>query len=142
MKTFRKRKEDVERKWHQIDASDIVLGKLAVRAARVLMGKDSPEFTPGVDTGDFVIVTNAEKVKVTGNKESDKLYRYHTGYVGHMVEQSLGELREKKPEKIIQLAVRRMLPKTKLARGMFKRLKVYGGTEHPHGAQTPQKLTV
>lgn len=141
-KTFLMRKEDVERRWIHMDASEAILGKLAVHAAMSLMGKDRPTFTPSVDGGDFVVVTNAESVKLTGKKETDKKYRYHTGYFGGLREHSLGQLREKKPEQIIILAVRRMLPKTKLGRNMLKRLKVYAGAEHPHTAQQPQTVAV
>ena len=140
-KTFLLRKEDVVRRWIHIDAKDVILGKLAVHAAVALMGKDCPTFTPGVDSGAFIVVTNAESVKVTGKKESDKKYRWHTGYIGGLKEKSLEEMRATKPEKVVQLAVRRMLPKNKLGRNMLKRLKVYAGTDHPHEAQKPQALT-
>ncbi len=139
-KTFRMRPQDVERRWWHVDATDQVLGKLAVRVAMTLMGKDRPTVTPGVDTGDFVVVTNAEKVRLTGGKGTGKVHRYYTGYIGGLVEQTYDELRAKKPEKLIELAVRRMLPKTKLGRKMFKRLKVYPGSEHPHAAQAPAEL--
>ena len=142
IKTFRMRNEDVERQWLHYDADGVVLGKLAVRAAMALMGKHRPTYTPDVDTGDFIVVTNAEKVRVTGKKESGKLYRYHTGYMGGLREQTLADLRASKPEQIIITAVRRMLPKTKLGRNMLKRLKVYPGTEHPHTAQKPVTKTV
>ena len=141
-KTFLMRKEDVERRWIHLDAGEAVLGKLAVHAAMSLMGKDRPTYTPGVDGGNFVVVTNAEAVKVTGKKETNKKYRYHTGYFGGLRENRLAELREKKPEKIITLAVRRMLPKNKLGRNMLKRLKVYAGADHPHVAQQPQTVAV
>ena len=127
-KSFRLRNEDVERRWIHIDATDV--------------GKDQPTFTPGVDSGDFIVVTNAEKVKVTGKKETDKLYRYHTGYFGGLRENTLGTLRETKPDQIVKLAVRRMLPKTKIGRDMLKRLKVYAGSDHPHGAQKPETVEV
>jgi large subunit ribosomal protein L13 len=140
MKTFRMRKEDVKRRWYLLDASGLTLGKLAVRTARLLMGKDEPIFTPGVDTGHFVVITNASRVKVTGRKETDKVYRHHTGYIGGFVERPLSEMRSRKPEKILQLAVRRMLPKNKLGRGMVKRLKVYAGPEHPHASQQPEPI--
>jgi large subunit ribosomal protein L13 len=141
-KTFLMRKEDVERRWIHLDASEVILGKLAVHAAMSLMGKDRPIYTPSVDGGDFVVVTNAQVVKVTGKKETDKKYRYHTGYIGGLREKSLSQMRESKPEKIITLAVRRMLPKNKLGRDMLKRLKVYAGSEHPHEAQQPQTVAV
>ena len=141
-KTFLQRNEDVDRQWVHFDATGTVLGKLAVKAAVILMGKHRPTYTPHIDGGDFVVVTGASAVKVTGNKESGKKYRYHTGYIGGLRENSLGELREKKPEKIILLAVRRMLPKNKLGRNMLKRLKVYPGQEHPHVAQKPETQQV
>ena len=141
-KTFLLRKEDVVRRWIHIDAKDVILGKLAVHAAVALMGKDCPTFTPGVDSGAFIVVTNAEAVKVTGKKESDKKYRWHTGYIGGLKEKSLEEMRAEKPEKVVQLAVRRMLPKNKLGRNMLKRLNVYAGADHPHEAQSPQTVTV
>ena len=141
-KTFLLRKEDVVRRWLHIDARDVILGKLAVHAAVALMGKDCPTYTPGVDSGGFIVVTNAELVKVTGKKEANKKYRLYTGYIGGLKEKSLETMRATKPEKVIQLAVRRMLPKNKLGRNMLKRLKVYAGAEHPHEAQAPQTVTV
>ena len=142
MKTVLIRKEDVKRRWIQFDASGQTLGKLAVRAARLLIGKDKPTITPGVDTGDFVLVTNAKDVKVSGNKEEGKIYRKHTGWVGGLVEQPLADLRAKKPEAIVQLAVKRMLPKNRLGAHMIHRLKVYPGSDHPHEAQKPEKAEV
>ena len=141
-KTFLLRKEDVVRRWLHIDARDVILGKLAVHAAVALMGKDCPTYTPGVDSGGLFVVTNAELVKVTGKKEANKKYRWYTGYIGGLKEKSLETMRATKPEKVIQLAVRRMLPKNKLGRNMLKRLKVYAGAEHPHEAQAPQTVTV
>lgn len=142
MKTFAIRKEDVIRRWFELDASGQVLGKVAVKAANLLMGKERPIFTRGVDTGDFVVVTNASLVKVTGRKEDGKIYRTHSEYVGSMVEEPLKALRAKKPEKLIVLAVKRMLPKNNMGHHMLKRLKVYAGKEHPHVAQAPQLLEV
>jgi large subunit ribosomal protein L13 len=142
MKSFRARKEDVVRRWIQLDATDQVLGKVAVKAADILMGKEKPTFTPGVDTGDFVVVTNARHVKATGRKEERKIYRRHSEWVGSMVEEPLGAVRSKKPEKLIQLAVRRMLPKNTMGVHMLKRLKVYPGTDHPHAAQSPARVDV
>lgn len=142
MKSFRQRQEDVKRTWLIVDASDEVLGRLAVKVARVLMGKEKPTYTPGVDGGDFVVVTGAKTVRVTGNKETRKMYRYHTGWIGHLVEQPLETIRSEKPEKVIRQAVKRMLPKNKLGRAMYRRLKVYAGAEHPHAAQKPSKLEV
>lgn len=141
MKTFLQRKEDVQRSWYHVDAEGKVLGRLASRVAVILMGKHKPTFTPGVDGGDFVVVTNARKVKVTGRKEEDKLYRRHTGYIGHFIEEPLSHVRaSKRPERMIELAVRRMLPKNTLGGRMLKRLKVYAGPEHPHAAQNPKPL--
>lgn len=142
MKTFRMRHEDVVRRWYHMDASGQTLGHLAVKAAMILMGKDQPTFTPGVDTGNFVVVTGAKDVHVTGNKEDKKVYRRHTGWVGGLREETLGEKRAAKPEQIVEFAVRRMLPKTRLGRQMFRRLKVYAGDEHPHSAQKPDTIKV
>jgi large subunit ribosomal protein L13 len=142
MKTFLLRKEDVVRRWYQIDAAGEVLGKLATKAARILMGKESPTYTPGVDSGDFVVVTNARTVKVTGRKEERRLYRSHTPHVGTFLHEPLGAIRAKKPEKLIYLAVKRMLPKNTLGRYMLKRLKVYAEGAHPHVAQAPELLTL
>ncbi len=142
MKTFRMRPEDVIRRWYHIDARGQTLGHLAVRAAMILMGKDEPTFTPGVDSGGFVVVTGAEGVKVSGKKRERKIYRHHTGWVGGLVEESFDEISAKKPERIIELAVKRMLPKTKLGRAMVRRLKVYAGDTHPHAAQRPETVTV
>lgn len=142
MKSFRMRKEDVVRRWIQLDATEQILGKLAVKAANILMGKEKPIFTPSVDTGDFVVVTNARHVKATGRKEERKIYRRHSEWVGSMVEEPLGQVRAKKPEKLITLAVRRMLPKNTMGIHMLKRLKVYPGSDHPHPAQNPVKVDV
>ncbi len=142
MKTFRMRNEDVVRAWHHLDARDQTLGHLAVKAANLLMGKEKATFTPGVDGGDFVVVTGAEGVNVSGAKRENKVYRRHTGWVGHLVEESFTEIQQKKPERIVELAIRRMLPKTKLGRSMLRRLHVYGGDDHPHAAQNPQKVDV
>jgi large subunit ribosomal protein L13 len=140
MKTFRLRNEDVQRRWFLLDASNEVLGKLAVKAANVLMGKEKPTFTPGVDSGDFVIVTNAQAVKATGRKEERKLYRRHSPWVGSMVEETLSKVRLRKPETLVYLAVRRMLPKNNTGVHQFRRLKVFAGSEHPHAAQAPVKV--
>ena len=136
------RPEEVVRRWYHIDATDQTLGHLAVRAAMILMGKDEPTFTPGVDSGGFVVVTNAERVSVSGKKRERKMYRYHTGWAGGLVENTFDEVQAKKPHKIIELAVKRMLPKTTLGRDMLRRLKVYPGQEHPHVAQQPETVTV
>ena len=142
MKTVFLRREDVNRRWIELDASGQVLGRLAVKAATLLMGKERPTFTPGVDTGDFVIVTNAKTVKVTGNKEAGKVYFQHTQHVGSWVNEPVKSMRQRKPENIIILAVKRMLPKNTMGEHMLKRLKVYGGGTHPHEAQKPEKQAV
>ncbi len=141
-KTYMAKKEEVERRWLLVDATDIPLGRLAAKVASLLRGKHKPIFTPHVDTGDFVVVINAARVKLTGNKSSDK-YRYrHTGYLGHLKAVSYGELKEKKPELLVEEAVKRMLPKNRLGRKMLKKLKVYRGSEHPHQAQKPEIIKI
>jgi large subunit ribosomal protein L13 len=135
-------KNGVNRQWHVIDAQDVVLGKLASKAAMLLMGKTKPIFTPFLDTGDHVIVINAEKVKVTGRKEDDKMYRHFTGYPGGLVEKSLKQVRAEKPVRLVEDAIFGMLPKTKLGKQMYRKLKVYAGDRHPHAAQQPAALTV
>jgi len=140
MKTQFAKKGDIDRKWYVVDAKDVVLGKLATKVATYLRGKNKPVFTPNVDTGDFIIVINADKIKLTGNKVSDKVYYHHTGYIGGIKAQTAKELLEKKPERIIEKAVWGMLPKNRLGRAMIKKLKVYRGAEHPHQAQTPEIL--
>ncbi len=131
-----------ERKWFVIDARGQVLGKLAAAAARVLAGKHTPQYTPFLDTGDHVIVINAAQVAVTGRKESDKLYHHHSGYMGGLKSESVSERRTKHPERLIEEAVRGMLPKTRLGRAMFLKLKVYADAAHPHQAQKPKALAV
>jgi large subunit ribosomal protein L13 len=135
-------KDGIVRRWHVIDAQDVVLGKLASQAAMLLMGKTKPSYTPFLDTGDHVIVINAAKVKVTGRKESDKVYRHFTGYPGGLVEKSLKRVREEKPVRIVEDAIFGMLPKTKLGKQMYRKLKVYAGDRHPHAAQKPAALAV
>src|SRR5579871_1964237 len=135
-------KNGVARRWHVIDAQEVVLGKLASQAARVLMGKTKPTYTPFLDTGDHVIVINAAKVRVTGRKEEDKVYRHFTGYPGGLVEKSLKRVRSEKPIRLVEDAIRGMLPKTKLGKQMFRKLKVYAGDQHPHAAQQPAAMTV
>jgi large subunit ribosomal protein L13 len=135
-------KNGVNRQWHVIDAQDVVLGKLASKAAMLLMGKTKPTFTPFLDTGDHVIVINAAKVKVTGRKEEDKVYRHFTGYPGGLVEKSLKRVRAEKPVRLVEDAIFGMLPKTKLGKQMYRKLKVYAGDRHPHAAQQPVALTV
>ena len=140
MKTFSAKPAEVKRDWYVIDAEGKTLGRLATEIARRLRGKHKPEFTPHVDTGDYIIVINAEKVGVTGNKERDKMYYRHTGYVGNMKSTSLGKLRQTFPDRILTTAVQGMLPKNPLGRAMFKKLKVYAGSEHGHQAQQPKVL--
>lgn len=131
---------EVQRRWYIVDAEDVVLGRLSSRVAAILRGKNKPTYTPNADTGDFVVVVNAEKVKVTGNKEGSKVYHHYTGYVGGLKTISLRKQREEHPERIIAHAVKGMLPKGPLGRKMFKKLKVYAGPEHPHKAQQPEPL--
>ena len=138
MRTLSIRKEDVTRKWFLIDAENKVLGRLASEVARLLRGKHKPIYTPHVDTGDCVIIINADKVVMTGNKWEQKLYRWHTGYPGGFREVSAEQMRKRRPERIIELAVRGMLPKTKLGRAMVRKLKVYTTSTHPHAAQQPE----
>jgi len=140
MKTFSAKAEEVERDWYVVDAEGKALGRLATEIAHRLRGKHKPEYTPHVDTGDYIVVINAEKIGVTGNKEKDKMYYHHTGYIGNLKSISLGKLREKHPERIIQSAVKGMLPKNTLGRNMFKKMKVFVGAEHTHQAQQPKTL--
>jgi len=140
MKTEVAKAENVKRDWYLVDAQDIVLGRLATQIANVLRGKNKAIFTPSVDTGDFVIVVNAEKIALTGRKLENKIYYHHTGFPGGLKEITAGKLLEKKPEDIIRKAVKGMLPKNKLARHMLKKLKVYAGASHPHDAQQPKNL--
>ncbi len=140
MKTFMQRKEDVKRDWYLVDATGKTLGRLATEIARILMGKHKPTYTPHVDGGDFVVVVNAEKVFVTGKKLEKKIYYKHTLYPGGLKKMTLREMLEKKPEEVIRLAVRGMLPKNKLRDRRMKRLKVYAGPEHPHSAQNPKPI--
>lgn len=133
---------DVDRKWYLVDAEGKTLGRLSTEIATILMGKNKPTYTPSMDTGDFVVVINAEKVELTGNKWRDKFYRYHTGHPGGLKEIRYSELVQRKPEKLIELAVKGMLPKSKLGRAQIKKLKVYAGAEHPHEAQQPETLEI
>jgi large subunit ribosomal protein L13 len=142
MKSFIPRENDIKKCWHVIDADGQVLGRLATRAATLLTGKNKPIYTPFLDTGDHVVIINAEKIKLTGKKLSDKMYRHHTGFPGGLREATAGELLAKDPGKLIQLAVIGMLPKTKLGRAMRKKLKVYQGPQHPHQAQQPAPLAI
>ncbi len=140
MKTYIPRKEEIKRKWYLIDAEGQILGRLAVKIAKILAGKEKPIYTPHLDVGDFVIVINAEKIKVTGNKEEKKVYYHHSGYPGGLKKKTYEQLLKEKPQRIIKEAVKGMLPKNKLGRRMFKKLKVYKGIEHPHQAQKPVPL--
>lgn len=138
MKSYMAKANEVERKWYVIDAEGKVLGRLASEIASVLRGKRKPIFTPHVDCGDFVIVINADKVVLTGDKLNQKIHAYHTGYPGGRKEVVYAEMMTKRPEKVIELAVKGMLPKSRLGRQMIKKLKVYAGAEHPHAAQSPE----
>ena len=141
MKTYMANPDKIERKWYVVDAEGQTLGRLAAEVAKVLRGKNKPEFTPHIDTGDNVIVINADKIKVTGKKLDQKVYYHHSDYVGGMKETTLREMMAKKPEQVIELAVKGMLPKGPLGRTMIKKLHVYAGAEHAHQAQKPEVLT-
>ena len=141
MNSFMANPAKVERKWYVVDATGYTLGRLASEVAKVLRGKNKPIFTPHIDTGDYVIIVNAEKIKVTGKKLDQKIYYHHSDYVGGMKETTLREMLAKKPEKVVELAVKGMLPKGPLGREMFTKLHVYAGAEHPHTAQKPEILT-
>lgn len=142
MSTYVAKGSEIERAWYVVDAADKTLGRLTTEIAMILMGKKKPTYTPFLDTGDFVIVVNAEKVKVTGNKAQDKIYAYHTGYPGGLKETNFNTMIQKRPERVIELAVKGMLPKNSLGRQMIKKLKVYAGSEHPHEAQQPVVLDI
>ena len=141
MKTYMANPDKIERKWYVVDAEGCTLGRLASEVAKVLRGKNKPEYTPHIDTGDYVIVVNAAKVKVTGKKLQQKIYYNHSDYVGGMRETALAEMMAKKPEKVIELAVKGMLPKGPMGRDMIKKLHVYAGAEHANQAQKPEVLT-
>ena len=141
MQTYMANPDKIERKWYVVDAEGCTLGRLASGVASVLRGKNKPQFTPHVDTGDYVIIVNADKVKVTGKKMDQKIYYHHSDYVGGMKETTLKEMMAKKPEKVIELAVKGMLPKGPLGRSMIKKLHVYAGPEHAQQAQKPEVLT-
>ena len=141
MKSFMASPATIDRKWYVVDATDMTLGRLASEVAKVLRGKNKPTFTPHIDTGDYVIVINADKIKVTGKKMDQKIYYSHSDYVGGMKETTLKEMMAKKPERVIELAVKGMLPKGPLGREMFKKLHVYAGPEHEQAAQKPEVLT-
>ena len=140
MKTYIPKEAEIEKKWYLVDAEGKILGRLASKIAQILSGKNKPIYTPHLDVGDFVVVINAQKVKVTGGKEEKKMYYHYSGYPGGMKKIVYEKLLKKKPEMIIQEAVKGMLPKSKLGRKMFKKLKVYAGEKHPHQAQEPEKI--
>jgi large subunit ribosomal protein L13 len=142
MKTYSAKAEEVNREWFVVDASEKTLGRLASEIAHRLRGKHKPEYTPHVDTGDYIVVINAEKIRVTGAKSTDKMYHHHTGYPGGLKSMSFEKLIDKAPERVIQGAVKGMLPRNPLGRAMFRKLKVYAGNEHPHAAQQPQELNI
>ncbi len=140
MKTYTAKPQDIRREWHLVDAQDKTLGRLATEVAHRLRGKHKAMYTPHMDTGDHIVIVNAEKVRVTGNKLADKMYYRHTGYIGNLKSVNLSKLLETHPERVIQNAVKGMLPKNPLGRAMFKKLHVYAGAEHPHAAQQPEPL--
>ena len=142
MKTWNAKPGEVERRWYVVDAEGKTLGRLATQIADTLRGKGKPQYTPHVDTGDFVVVVNAEKISVTGQKRAEKMYYRHSGYPGGLKSRTLNDMLERRPEEVIRLAVRGMLPKNRLARKQLTKLKIYAGPEHPHEAQKPTKLEV
>ena len=142
MKTGFAKKENVERKWYVIDAKDQVLGRLAAEIARRLRGKHKPTYTPHIDTGDYIIVVNADKIRLTGNKLEQKIYYKHTGYPGGLKSITANKLLQRKPERVLEHAVKGMLPKNRLGRRMYKKMKVYAGPDHPHKAQQPKVFTL
>jgi len=141
-KTYSPKPTEIQRAWHVVDATDVALGRLSSEVARLLIGKHKANYAPHMDTGDFVIVVNAEKVKLTGHKNDDKIYYRHSGRPGGLKQRTAAELREKYPERIVEKAVKGMLPKNRLGRKLFTKLNVYGGAEHPHEAQQPTPLTI
>jgi large subunit ribosomal protein L13 len=142
MKTYSAKTGEVNQAWFIVDATDKTLGRLASEIAHRLRGKHKPEYTPHIDTGDYIVVVNAEKVKVTGAKSTDKMYHHHTGYPGGLKSFSFEKLVERAPERVLQRAVKGMLPRNPLGRAMFRKLKVYAGSEHPHTAQQPETLNI
>ena len=142
MKTYMAKKGEVARRWYLMDATDKILGRLATKVATILMGKHRPEYTPHVDTGDYVIIINASKVRLTGSKAAQRNYQRYSGYPGGQKVIPLAEMLAKHPEKVVSEAVRRMLPKSKLGRAMLSKLKVHAGPDHPHQAQQPEKLEI
>lgn len=142
MKTFVAKEKEVDKKWHLVDAENKILGRMATQIAVRLRGKHKPIFTPHADTGDFVVVINAEKIALTGRKWDQKIYYHHSGYPGGLKQITAKKLLEKKPEELVRLAVKRMLPKNSLGRRQLKKLKIYAGSEHPHEAQNPQIMEI
>ncbi len=142
MKTAIPSPSEIERKWHLINAEDVVLGRIASKAAMILQGKHKPSYTPFLDTGDHVVVVNAAKVRLTGNKEEQKIYRRHSGYPGGLTEVQARKVRATRPERMVEEAIQGMLPKTKLGKQMYRKLQVYAGPKHPHDAQKPQALAI
>jgi large subunit ribosomal protein L13 len=142
MKTFTPKPQDIQRDWYVVDAQDKILGRLATSIATRLRGKHKPEFAPHADNGDFVVVVNADKIRVTGNKLVDKKYYRHSGYPGGIKETALKDVLDRHPERVITMAVKGMLPRNRLGRALLKKLKVYAGAEHPHAAQNPQSLDI
>jgi large subunit ribosomal protein L13 len=142
MKTISANKETAQNDWYVIDAEGKTLGRMAAEIAHRLRGKHKPEYTPHVDTGDYIVVVNAEKVAVTGNKATDKMYHHHTGYPGGLKSATFNEMIQRSPEDVIKLAVKGMLPRTPLGRSMLRKLKVYAGAQHPHSAQSPAELSL
>jgi large subunit ribosomal protein L13 len=142
MRTFTPSADKIERQWHVIDAGDMVLGRIATVAAKLLQGKHKPSYTPFLDTGDHVIVINAAQVKLTGRKEEQKLYRYHSGYEGGVRQERAKDVRQKNPVRLVEEAIKGMLPKSKLGDAMYRKLKVYRGADHPHAAQKPTQIKV
>ena len=142
MKTFSAKAHEVRRDWFVVDATDKTLGRLASEIARRLRGKHKPEYTPHVDTGDYIVVVNADKLRVTGRKASDKMYYHHTGYIGNMKSISFEKLQQKAPGRVLEIAVKGMLPKNPLGRAMYRKLKIYPGPDHQHSAQQPKALEI
>jgi large subunit ribosomal protein L13 len=142
MNTYLPTEEEIERKWYLIDAEDVVLGRMAVKIADMLRGRHKPMYTPHIDTGDFIVVINADKVFLSGAKDDKKIYQDYSGWMGGQTEQTAKEVRAKNPARLVEDAVRRMLPGNRLARQQFTKLKVYSGSEHPHGSQKPETITV
>ncbi|GAN35283.1 MAG: 50S ribosomal protein L13 [Candidatus Brocadia sp. AMX2] len=142
MNTFMAKKETVKRNWYIVDASDMILGRMLTTISRVLQGKHKPEYTPHVDVGDFVIITNASKVKLTGKKMQEKVHYYVTGFQSGLRKRMVGKTLETAPEKILNRSVRRMLPRSRLGKDMLRKLKIYAGAEHPHQAQQPKELVI